>query len=1107
MKNNTFNPSLEQNEAMQIEALHEPANQDVQMKDNKKRKDLDEEGGRKKGKKALVKKNESLSIDTQLLKKLRRQSFPILDAHYKTKLLNSVQVKQKLEELRGQTRNPVEFLLLFKFDFFRDINPETDTVFQWFLDELETCIEEIPKYQPRRKGSTNEATVLIKSICANEALLAEVLKRGKIKEVIYRHYIFQIINNLFDVEKITANPLEFLNQYFPDIKEHLKMEPILVEENGEGKKFLDLFLHPQYRKYLLQLWKEGFRPFSQQRFNELLFSYDFNREYGEFSHDIIQFYVTVARDDTFQDFFAFSEDIDPLLLFIENPLIDANLFKELQKKVTRNCNYESLVQKTVSQSKYNIYYFHHKDKHIEKYLNLINKLIFCLSQCHSIDHLESTPGFLNTAKSELHMFLSMGVGLVVASTINTQAIIPESTLANETLFFGFKLLFKDPTAIELNESIKNLIHILKERNANKSQLLNLFFYLYVSNNNQVRKNSLFHELLRELIKGISPHEILQIVNKYFSFMSLFQAKLNVLPTQQGLSWRQAIPDFILFITKAISLNSAQQDAIHMQLPVVLCNLLILQVKLQCQLNDQKSDIFTPEVEKVITSFLTQIAEIREEKLNAKILMPFALNMIFAYKNAGIQLLEVISQIEPSWINYIPTLPLPLHNRKLDLLSFLLTQLSSKDDSIVIKNADIILYLLAKLMNNKIPLSPDFLQNLAELQLNFQKKSLLSQKAQEALELIFNQCIHKVRGTEQEALFEDMRTKILLKADLDPSKDPQAIHTRENHLYADQIYQEWLQTLGTKEEQKEKLLKGLGLFISYISLEKEKTIKNSLAFTQDPDKLKELIGYIYGLRNEETDSEQIKEIHERVIYYNKALLYLQQIKTRAMTPSHHGMKTEEHRIIEDAQKLLNIISMVGYYSDSSLTQPFIRDGNEALNILKLELFDQIEHPSCDQGPYMRFLMALEPVTNIKFPTLQRRTIPFIIKNYINDYYQQLPREAKQQFIQEIYGKIDDLEGLEEIETLPANAFDSLVKVFLADNEGRLGYLTPKEVRDLFNYERPKEYHPEIIKDLNQYHQLKKEKTTSSATNLNRFFALSPATSADDDTQPSQGLNNM
>ncbi|MCW8400935.1 hypothetical protein OQJ26_19330, partial [Legionella sp. PATHC038] len=126
--------------------------------------------------------------------------------------------------------------LVFKFDFFRDINPETDTLFQWFLDELETCIEEIPKYQPRRKGSINEATVLIKSICANEALLAEVLKRGKIKEVIYRHYIFQIINNLFDVEKITANPLEFLNTYFPDIKEHLKTEPILVEEGGEGKK-------------------------------------------------------------------------------------------------------------------------------------------------------------------------------------------------------------------------------------------------------------------------------------------------------------------------------------------------------------------------------------------------------------------------------------------------------------------------------------------------------------------------------------------------------------------------------------------------------------------------------------------------------------------------------------------------------------------------------------------------------------------------------------------------------------------------------------------------------------------------------------------------------
>ncbi len=1003
MRKNTVKSYLEQNknDAMQLEKQDESANIDIKMTENKKRtKDLDEETGRKKRKKPQVKKNQVLTIDASLLKSLRKQSFPILQAHYKTKLLDSQQVKKKLEELRSQATNPVEFLLLFKTDFFRTVNPEADVVFMWFLDELETCIEELPKYQPpKRKNAVNEATALINSICANETLLAEVLKRQKIKAVIYKHYAFQIINHLFNEEKITANPLEFLNSYFPPvIKEQLKEEMVLIDKDDDDdrKKFLDLFLNPQYRKYLLQLWKEGFRPFSQERFNELFFSYDFWEERNKFSHDAIQLYSIVTQDDTFQDFFVFSEDIDPFSLFMENPLIDVDLFKVLRSKIKRDFDNESLVQKTVSQYKYNNFYFNYKDKHIEIYLNLINKLIFCLSQFNSIDTSNSTQSFLNTVKSDLHLRLTTGLGLGVTSTINSNVIIPELTLANEILFFGMKLLFND--SIKLNESIKKLVHILKEKGANKSQLLNLFFYFYLSNNHQKPKDDLFNEFLRELTLDVSSKEILQIVNKYISFLEVLHVKLNQRLPQTGLSLRQSIASFILFITKAISINSTQQDAIHISIPAALCNLLTLQVKLHCPLSAQKSDIFIPDVEQVIKAFLEQITEIHEEKLNAEILMRFVINRAFAHKNSVIQILEVISKIEPSWISYTSSQLIILNNRKLDFLSILLTQLSSKDDLIIEKYAEIILYLLTQLTNKKIPLVPMFLQNVAELQLNFQKKSLLSQKAQEALDTIFNQCLHKVQGTEQEALFENMRTQILLKADLDPSKDPQAIHTRDNHLYADQIYQEWLQSLGAEEEQREKLLKGLNLFISYMNTEKERVIKNSLAFTQDPDKLKELIGYIYGLRDQ-TFSAEIKEIHEEIICYNKALLYIQSIKTRASTPSHSGMKPEELRVIEDARKLLRIISMVGYYSDPTLTPSFVRDGIEALNILKLELFDQIDHPSCDQGPYMRFLMALEPVTNIKFPTLQRGTIQFIIKNYINDHYQQLSLEAKQQFIQD------------------------------------------------------------------------------------------------------------
>ncbi|KTC89578.1 hypothetical protein [Fluoribacter dumoffii] len=1105
MKNNKFDSNLEQNDSMQIDTKEEAINQELKETEHTKRKQAtDEDSGRKsrkKGKKQTVEKNDHFTTDSMSVKKLRKQSFPILEAYYKTHLLNHEQVKQKLEELRDQTKNPLEFLLLFKFDFFKNINHKTDPVFQWFLDELERCIEDLPKYQPRRKGSTNEAMVLVKSVCANEALLAEVLRRDKIKAVICKYYIFVIIHHLFDVEKITANPLELLHTYFSDIIEHVKTNPIQVNENGDYKNLLDLFLHPQYAKYLLALWKEGFRPFSQQRFNELLFSFYIDQEIGEFSLDITQLYTIVTRDGAFQDFLVFSEEVDPFFLFLENPLIDVNLFKELLKKIPKGCDYELLLQDALSQNKYNTYIVSHREEQSEKYLNLINKIIFCLSELPAEMPWESSPTFQNKTQSDLQILMTAGLSASIASSINTQVIIPETTLANEVLFFGLKLLFKD--AKRLDESLKKLIHILKEKNVNQSELLNLFLYFYLTNNHQLHKNNLFNELLQELTLDIPSHEMIQVISKYISLLNVLHAKVKEFQPQQGLAWRQAIPEFMLFLTRTISLNSAKQTAIHLKVPLALCNLLIVQVKLQCPSDDQKG-IFMPDLEKVMIYFFRHIQEIRDEKLDAKILMTFALHMINSNKHTGVQLLEIISQMFPSWLKYT-SITIAFNGRKLDFLSVLLNQLSSKDHWAIEKNSAIISYLLTKLKEKKIPIPMVFLENIAELQLNFQKKSLLTPKAQEAVEIIVNQCLHQVQGTEQETPFEEIRTKILLKADLDPTKDPQAIHTKENHLYADQVYQEWLQALGTEEDKGEKITKGLGRFFEFLVSEKEKHITESLASIQDPDELKKLVAYIYGIRRE-SDSEEIKEIHTRINTYNKTLIYLKSIQTRAVIPIHSEMKPDEIRAIEDAKKLLGIIAMVGYYSNPSLNQLFIRDGNEALHILKLELFDQIEHPSCDQGPYMRFLMALEPVTNIKFPTLQRRTIPFIVKNYINEYYQQLPPEAKQQFIQEIYGKIEDLEDNETVEIIPAYAFAPLVDVFLAQNQERLGYLTPKEVRDLFNLERPKEYHPEIVKDLNQCLLQKKRKASPNTTNPHSFFAATPAVSADDMSPPNQGLKS-
>lgn len=208
-----------------------------------------------------------------------------------------------------------------------------------------------------------------------------------------------------------------------------------------------------------------------------------------------------------------------------------------------------------------------------------------------------------------------------------------------------------------------------------------------------------------------------------------------------------------------------------------------------------------------------------------------------------------------------------------------------------------------------------------------------------------------------------------------------------------------------------------------------------------------------------------------------------------------MQPVERNAIVDARKLHGIIAMAVYYatSEQSPNAPFtLQKSAEVLNILFLELLDQAEHPSCDQGPFIRILMALEPVAEYKFPYLTRRTIHFYTKEYINYYYDQLPQEEKNNLIGSIYEKIEDKDNLDKVDSIPEDALTFLAARFIKENEGRIGFITHKEIEYLFFMERPEEYHPKIVEALNQHHQeQKKNRMTPTTYNPNRFFMNSSA----------------
>ncbi len=447
------------------------------------------------------------------------------------------------------------------------------------------------------------------------------------------------------------------------------------------------------------------------------------------------------------------------------------------------------------------------------------------------------------------------------------------------------------------------------------------------------------------------------------------------------------------------------------------------------------------------------------------------------------LITSLSNIQPGWINYLAH-EVEINGQKKGVLTALLKMFHS---NLAQKSAEILVNLLEQIHNNKdITLPISFLNEIADWQLNLQKRSQLNEQTQNLLATIYNYCIHQTQGTSQEVIFEDLRTQLLIKFNADPTQDSQAIHTKENHEFSKLIYSSWESALGeTLAIRTEKYTKGQEILLQYISQKEGEIVKNRLQ-NESKELTLHFSLYLLGVRGSKYDAP-CNSIKSEIMPYEELKNYIQQLTIESQKPT---MNNLERQNIQDVKQLLNLISMIAYYTENEQQspEPFrINDKQEARNILLLELIDQVENPSCAQGPFIRLLIALEPTAEYRFPFLTRRSAQFYVNEYINAFYSQKTVEEQKQLIQQIYAQINDKEMPDEIDYVPEHAFSFLFTQFITEYENRTGDISTKEIETLFSMERPQDYNPLIVAALNQHHQEQlAAKKSSTAQNPNGFF---------------------
>ncbi|WP_035918186.1 hypothetical protein [Legionella fairfieldensis] len=967
--------------------------------------------------------------------------------------------------------SPSEFMSLLipnHFDLKKLFYSE-DGYFKWLLNELDQYLRQFPITCDE---DSNTFGILIDKIVYDEAHLNEALKVDSLKEAINQYYIHKLVISFLIWRKIKDNPLVLLQKYFSDEQiETLKNTPF----GNSDSYFLD-YVSSYLIEYVPEMWDKGFRPASIDEFQKNLFTFSSKDGVKRDIAVLAATYQKILANENMTKLLIFSNPIQWVILGLNNPAIDKDIFKVILEKNGTVPNLQQLMDVISKLGKHNR----------SESLHLIEKIIYLLSLLSEPLDAPSQ----STIMSLTMQRMNLGTHSILLNNklkiVGDKALDSSPVFAYEILFFGIQHFFTCyPGKFKRKEiaQIQDLFRALQYKGINQSSLLKMFLFIYSTHLNDfpffnrkkeesfIQQRRVLKELIDEFKKDISADELKEIVSNFIMLATHF------LERERHQKGKIKAENYTIFVSDLLTIQD-EKKAMSWQIAYLLVD------KLD-QLDLKKLE--KQELKEAVEQF-AWFFDIPEEEKNtflARILGWAVYATATQGRPYSPNFVDTLSEITPGWINHVLE-----GAENSNLLTTCIKDIASSNSAST-KSLNFIQYLMNLVMGKDNILLPiDFLKEVAEWQINLQKRAGLSEETKKNLELIYNQCMHKVQRTTQEKLFEEIRTQLLIKFDSDPSKDPQAIHRQENHVFADQVYDTWYQALAeTEAEKKEKITAGRKNFIDYIIKNKNQVTETSISFKNDANKLLNYIYFIHG-NYSVSDSQEFKAIHDKITKYNKIAIFINDTLKKASVPVNDQMPEAMKRTILDAKKLTNLIAMVGYYVDHPAPVEFrIKDGAEAFHILLLELLDQVENPSCDQGPFMRLLIALEVVSEFKFPLLTRQSIHFYVKEYINSFYQNLLPDNQKNFIRQVYVAIEDKNTAYTFDSIPAGSLSFLAEEFFKVYSGRLGVITSKEIKDLFSFDRPAEYHPEIIASLNQYHQEQRALANNvrAAQNVNGFFS--------------------
>ncbi|MFJ1267625.1 hypothetical protein ACD661_03520 [Legionella lytica] len=1013
---------------------------------------------------------------------------------YSTNLIDFNRFKTEVAELKQSMQNadlPIDKFIELICPFVNNrhmvhINKvrNREGYLQWTVDEIEAYFIQLTQEERLPTGGYS----IIENIlnCIGYENLNLLTERPEIKQQLVNNYAYVFITFLQPYLPIA----EILAEYFPgELGEQLKTKNI---QSYYPATFLDL-LYAIAPIATFDYWKQGFRPYSQAEFNSRFFSITAEPT------QLLAIYQEIVSDECYRDLCSFSHYVQPWQLFLSNPVINLELFQQLIEKTQSWPNLKEINRLCNSSLKKDLVY--------------IQKIIYCISRL---------PEPLNTPADALfaqQLKTGLPAGLQPPAPLPQQAALPQITVqwlqqylvANATeaagLFFGVSvMIFKSKSYGELT----NLWNVLKEKQGEPKQLFKSYLLAY-----QFTNPLLAHRLGAGTVSPTPIYPLPVLTESYL--IEIKQALAHFATQLSATELSQSVESLINFSYWTLIHLANNQPfttlpgttlSYFAQFNAELINIIPEDTLLSPQSYFPISRILFSLVSKmelenkasVPHCFSTLISSYSLSKNRKKECLGALFPLIIMHYVVGPKskdlcpLMDQLSNLEPSWLNHLAQ-EVRVSGQEPEQTRNLFTTYSKLFSlpNLAQDAAEILAYLLEKIRDNEQVILPEqFLKEIAEWQLNLQKRAQLNAATQTLLDAIYNHCIHKTQNTPQEKTFEEIRTQLLIKFNADPTQEAQAIHSRENHEFSELIYSAWMNALGDTETLRmEKIAQGKDFFIQLIPQKEAEVVEKQLE-KKSREFLLKFPSYLFGARGTGFDAE-CQPILESMKPYMLVKGYLNQIIGRAKLVETPTTTVQQRQRIKDAKKLLHLICAIAYYAktEQESPEPFrITDKEEALNILLLELIDQASNPSCDQGPFMRILIALEPATEYHFPFLTRRSIQFYVNEYINAFYTQQSEADRKSLLQEIYVRIEDKNTLTDIDYLPEHTFSFLCSRFLDEYAPRMGHITAKEIELLFSIERPQAYHPLLVTDLNQYHQEQRAALLSPAMNPNGFF-ITPA----------------